>query len=191
MITYLLHGGKTSKNCRKNDIFFSQFTSLVDKNEVKILLCYWARNPRQWPELAKRDMDKIKTNTEKLVKFEIVKNPDDLFSKLKDYEVLYVSGGEPEFLEPFYSQLKDLKKMLDSKIYIGSSMGTFMASSSYIISFSSGSDSITKGLDLLPIQTLCHWDIETNKIQKLNLLKENSNLPIITLDECQTIKIYS
>ena len=38
-INLILHGGATSTNSPENDKFFEMFTSLVEKNEVKILMC--------------------------------------------------------------------------------------------------------------------------------------------------------
>jgi len=100
MTTYLLHGGATSKDLPGNDRFFAQFTELVDKDVVKILLCYWSRKKDEWQKLTTRDTAKIKNNTKKQVSFYVVEDVADLFSKIKDYDVLYVAGGDAELLEP-------------------------------------------------------------------------------------------
>jgi len=124
MTTYLLHGGATSKDLPGNDNFFAKFTTLVNKPVVKILLCYFSREYKEWENLAKRDLKKIIENTNKKVENYVVKNPDDLFAQLPNYDLIYVAGGEAELLEPHYEKLSKLKNMLDGKIYAGSSMGT-------------------------------------------------------------------
>jgi len=189
MTTYLLHGGATSKDLPGNDKFFAKFTALVEKDEVKILLCYWSRNRDEWQKLIERDSAKIQKNTEKQVTFHVVEVESDLFSKIDKYDVLYIAGGDAELLEPHYESLGQLKKKLDGKIYAGSSMGAFLASESYVLSFDSqDSDNKHKGVGLLPIQTLCHWDIEEQKEMKLNLL--DGDKPVVVLNEGEFVEIY-
>lgn len=189
MTTCLLHGGATSKDLLGNDRFFAQFTELVDKNEVKILLCYWASNRDEWSKLADRDTIKIKNNVNKQISFYVVEDVADLFSKVDDYDVIYVAGGKAKLLEPYYKDLSQLKEKLDDKIYIGSSMGAFLASDSYVLSFN-GPDFDTKheGVGLLPIQILCHWDVEEQKEMKLSLLDKDK--PIVVLNEGEFVTIY-
>lgn len=189
MTTFLLHGGATSKDLPGNDRFFAQFTELVEKDQVKILLCYWARNRYEWQKLEERDSAKIQKNTKKQVMFHVVEDEADLFSKIDDYDVLYVAGGDAELLEPHYENLGELKNMLDGRVYAGSSMGAFLASEGYVLSFDSQDSGIKhKGVGLLPIQTLCHWDIEEQKEMKLNLL--DSDKPIIVLGEGEFVTMY-
>ncbi len=55
MTTFLLHGGATSTENPINNDFFRQFTELVDKPEVKVLLCLWSREREEWDAIAGRD----------------------------------------------------------------------------------------------------------------------------------------
>lgn len=82
MTTYLLHGGATSKDLPGNDRFFAQFTELVDKDVVKILLCYWSRKRDEWQKLTTRDITKVQNNTKKQVSFHIVEDVLTYFLKL-------------------------------------------------------------------------------------------------------------
>lgn len=43
MNTFILQGGKTLRESKQNDEFYSEFSS-IPKNEINILLCYWARD---------------------------------------------------------------------------------------------------------------------------------------------------
>jgi peptidase E len=129
MTTYLLHGGKTSVDNEQNDVFFRQFLDLVPKNDVKILMCYWARTQEEWKPLLMRDSEKIVRQTDKKVIFDMVDDPRDLFRKLPQADVLYVAGGDALPIERYYSDLSGLKKALEGKVYAGSSMGAFLVAS--------------------------------------------------------------
>ncbi len=184
MTTFVLHGGKSSVDCESNNNFFQQFTALVDKNSVNILLCYWSRDRKEWNQLAKRDSTKIRKNTAKLVNITIVEDVQNLFSSLDKFDVFFVAGGSTELLELYYPKLGELGKKLAGKVYIGSSMGTFLVSEQYVLSRNNQkSDEVHKGLGLLPIQTLCHWNAEQKKQEKIQMLKNSSHLPILVLDE--------
>ena len=136
-----------------------------------------------------RDMSKVLKNTDKKVEFCIPKTPQDLLEKLDEYDVLYVAGGSAEPIEALYPDLEELKSKLVEKIYLGSSMGAFMACSNYVLSFDEQDTlNVHKGLGWLPINCLVHWDVEPNKEKKLALLKNASQLPIITLDEGECVK---
>jgi peptidase E len=190
VITYLLHGGATSKNLPGNNRFFAQFTELVVKEAVSILLCYWARKRSEWKSLSDRDTTTIRKNTNKQVTLHVVEDVKDLFSMIDQSDVLYVAGGEAELLEPYYRDLSSLKKKLNGKVYAGSSMGAFLAAQSYVLSFDSqDGNSKHKGLGLLPIQVLCHWNVEEKKKFKLGLLDDTQ--PIIVLNEGEFVTIYS
>lgn len=191
MTTFLLHGGRTSKQHEDNDFFFLQFTQLVNKDEVTILLCYFSREHSTWDALIERDSANIRKNTSKKITILVAENPGDLFKKLQRSDVLYVAGGDSELIEVLYPELTDLKNKLDGKIYAGSSMGVFLASESYVLSLEDQDENtVHKGIGLLPIQTLCHWNIEKNKRKKIDLLKENSVKPIIVLNEFETVTFY-
>lgn len=188
--TYILHGGQTSKESKYNDDFFKEFTISTESQTVRILLCYWAREEIQWQALSDRDKTKIQNQSSKNIETDIVTNPQELFKKIKDYDVLYVAGGDAPLIEPYYDHLGDLREHLSGKVYIGSSMGAFLVSENYVLSYDSqDSKTVHKGTGILPINTLCHWDVENNKDQKIKLLSDHApQLPIITLDECHFAK---
>ncbi len=187
---FILHGGKTSIDSSQNDEFFLQSTELVEKNSVHIALCYWSRVKEQWDALAAQNQDKITKQTSKQVKFSVVQSVEDLYIKLEQADVLYVAGGEEELIEPYLQKLSQLKEKLKGKVYLGSSMGAFIVSSHYVLSLSTQNENkVYKGLGILPINTLCHWNVENKKQHKINLLrKADSKLPIVLLDEQRFVK---
>lgn len=183
--TFVLHGGQTSVDSPANRRFFKLFTDLVAKNEVKILINYWARPETQWSTLVQRDYTRISKQSSKKILIHVVNNVADLFDLLPSYDVLYIAGGEAELIEPFLAQLTNLNKALQGKVYLGSSMGSFIVSKHYVLPLDSQDDyTVHHGLGIVPIMNLCHWNIENKKIQKIELLKqENKQLPILTLNE--------
>lgn len=186
--TFILHGGATSTDSPDNDKFFSYFTSLVDSQEVKILLCYWARPKVKWQDILDRDKPKVLSLTEKRVVFTLADNPQQLLSEIESHDALYVAGGDAELIEPFYNELTGLKEKLAGKVYLGSSMGAFIISHNYVLSFDSqDSKSVHKGLGILPINSLAHWDQEDHKEEKIALIKQKSDLPILTLNEGESV----
>ena len=189
--TYILHGGKTSSDHPDNRRFFERFTQEVDISRVKILLCYWPRDKKHWGELLERDSEIIEKGTDKNVDFDIAEDSKDLLQKLPDYDVLYVAGGKAEPLESQYPLLSTLAEALQGKVFAGTSMGVFMVCESYVHSYGDSQDVVQKGLGMLPLQNLCHWDTEKDKESKLNLLRSHSNTPIMTLDEHKFVTIYN
>jgi peptidase E len=191
MTTYILHGGKTSKPDPRNEEFFGQFSKLVNKEEVTVLLCYFSREKERWEALSKRDSDSIKNNADKKVNILVAENPDDLLKKMDEADVLYVAGGESYLIEPLYEAMKNIGAKLNGKVYAGSSMGAFFAAEQYVLSLD-GQDikAVHKGMGLLPIQVLAHWNIEKNKEAKLKLLTESSDKPIIALNEFEYVVFY-
>lgn len=192
MTTYVLHGGETSIDSPKNDEFFKLFVDLVPKEEIKILMCYWARPREEWNMLVKRDSEKVLRQTKRRVNFSLVENPTDLFKKLPQSDVLFVAGGDAPPLERYYADLKGLGKVLAGKVYLGSSMGAFLASKKYVLSLDSqDTGTVHDGVGLLPIKVLVHWDKEEEKERKLGLLKAvDPTTPIFVLDEQQYVVLY-
>lgn len=180
--TYVLQGGETSKS---SELYFKKFTDLVNKDEVKILMCYWSREKSEWDSLLTRDHERITKVTSKKVIFTVTPDPEDLLSQIDNHDVLFVAGGEAHLIEPLLLSLKGLREKIEGKVYIGSSMGAFIVAKNYILSFDSQDDKdVHHGLGILPISILCHWDIENRKVEKVSSLKQQDpNTPIVTIDE--------
>ncbi len=185
MTTYILHGGWTKIESANNELFFKQFTDLFQKDHIKILLCYFAREKKSWNELFENDKVKIIKQSTKKVEINIVETIQQLRNKLQEADVLYFSGGEEEFLRPYMTQLSFLKDALHNKIFVGSSMGSFLAAKNYVLSLSDqNEDVVYEGLGLIPYNILCHWNVEKNKEIKINMLREKDpQTPLLLIEE--------
>lgn len=193
MTKFILHGGETSRECSNNQNFFRQFSRSTDKLEVNILLCYWARDPKFRQQAIDRDIRQITGLADKTVNFDITEGLSDFESKMASADVLYVAGGSADLIEPQFLQMNNLGELLDNKVYIGSSMGAFLVSQSYVLSFDESDKQIVReGHGLIPFSILCHWDVEKLPEYKLGLLKQyNSQLPILCLDEANYIDVFN
>lgn len=185
MTTYILHGGQSKTESVNNELFFKQFTDLVKKDTVKILLCYFARDKKSWNKLFENDKAKILKQSTKNATINIVDSLESLTAQLKEANVIYFSGGEEEFLRPYMEKLHFLKEALQNKIFIGSSMGAFLAAKRYVLSLSDqNEDAVYDGLGLVPYNILCHWNVEKNKEIKINMLREKDpQTPLLLIEE--------
>lgn len=188
--TYILHGGNTSIKSESNQNFFKEFENCVAKQEVSVLISLWSREKSSWSDLFVKYKEKISQSAEKNFYFDIANDPQDFANKIKNFDIFYVIGGDADNIEPLYSQLPDFKSQLEGKVYIGGSMGAFMVCTNYVLSFDQ-QDYLTvhKGLGILQLNLLCHWDIEKRKELKIEMLKKEApDLPILTLGEGEYVK---
>lgn len=93
MNTYILHGGATSEHSPDNDRFFREFSQSIDRPAVKILCCYWALEENFWNDKFQVDKSKIESLAEKSVTIDMVTNPEELESQIRECDVFYVAGG--------------------------------------------------------------------------------------------------
>jgi peptidase E len=97
-------------------------------------MVYWARDRETWDDVFNRDKPRILSQTSKTIHFEIPETPELLLQKMSTIDVVYVAGGEAPNIEPLYPRQGELKEALKGKVYLGSSMGAFMASANYVLS---------------------------------------------------------
>ena len=156
-------------------------------------MCLWARYPEKRDgALLKHEQRISKNSGSKTIEISVASDPKDLLSRIGEYDVIYIDGGEGENIEPYYDELVDLKSKLDGKICIGSSMGSFVIANHYVLSNDDkDTTNVHNGLGLLPINCLCHWNIEDKKQDKIALIKKVSDLPIIALNECESLTIIT
>lgn len=192
MTTYVLHGGATSMSDPKNEAFFSQFTGLADSDSVTIAICYWARSRDRWDALFDRDSSMILEGTTKSVNLLVSETVDDLLNDVERADVLYVSGGSitEVFLEHM-EELKQLATLLDQKVYIGSSLGAYLASSLYTRSVDFHTSTRAHyGLGLIPLGVMCHYDTDEHRDEKMKLIhKTDPEMPILILNECEWVRL--
>jgi peptidase E len=181
MTKYILHGGETRIDHEWNDNFFREFFK-VDKNPIKILLCYFAREDQKVADLAEEDTRRLDRLSEgKNFKTEVA-NVEQFASQLKNSDVLFIRGGDTEKLYNRLSQF-ELTNLLKDKTVAASSAGAYILAKYY---FSTSKQQIFEGFGVLPIKVSCHFGKDgqgSAVVEKLQNHKED--LPIICLPETE------
>lgn len=187
----ILHGGNSSKESPDNNLFFQEFTK-GQKQDLRILLCYWARQEKEWKTLFKRDSQKIaRLAQDKKLTFTLADDPLKIAEQLRDADCLYIGGGEFTLLSQFVQRVPNFTDLVLGKTIAGSSAGAFLICKWSINSFEWQKKEIFSGVGLLPISVLCHADIDPLLVDKTKiLLQHHPKEPIVTLDECKYVVFY-
>lgn len=182
MTKYILHGGRTRLKCESNDNFFREFFQ-IDKEPVKILLCYFSRDDEKLAALAEEDNLRLKRLSEGRHFETEVAIPNSFLGQLQKCDVLYIRGGDTEKLlnklKPF-----NLKNLLKEKIVVASSAGVYALSTYY---YDYSVDQIFEGLGVIPVKVSCHFDKDDHQKIVEDLRKHKEELEIIVLPETEYI----
>lgn len=190
MTTFILHGGQSSQECVNNDRFWSQCTATINKSTVTIALIYWARPEHKKITAEARDKANIiKQAGSKQVHFIVPNNAEEIERQLDQIDVIYFSGGDFEPLEKYSDDVQKLKNLINNKVFLGSSIGSFIVCEYFMSSFEDQDRGVLKGWGSLAMSVLCHWDKEDKAEYKLkSLQKAAPNLPILTLNETEFVQ---
>lgn len=171
MTKYILHGGETGIPNKHNENFYREWVKDFNDDKVpSILLVYFSRPQKTWNELKKVDMERFEkyTNNRK-AEFTVADNDMEKFKKqIKDADVIYFRGGEPQKIVDTVMPIKDqLLDLFVGKIYAGSSAGVM-----FLSDYSMFTD-WEKWLGLLPINSIVHYSDEAHK-EALEEFKKNN-----------------
>lgn len=214
MTKYILHGGQTKIDCESNTQFFREFLNL-QKNEITILLCYFARAGEEWTKLEEQDKEKISDinchscagrNLEKGIGFPghsdacprmtlkkkitfILASKDKFLNQLVKSDVLYLRGGDGHIIRDVLSKYDDLGSLFQNKIMAGSSAGANVLAKYY---YDQDTGRIEEGLGILPVKTICHYgdgNMYGRSFEKelADLTDLEGNLETIVLKETQFV----
>ncbi len=157
MTKYILHGGETKVPNEHNKAFYQSWVNDFEPDFIPtILLVYFARPKGEWPKLEQEDKDRFANYTSnRQVNFRVAdENADNLRDQIKNADVIYVRGGSSDNVITALLPLKnELAKLLDKKIYTGSSAGV-MVMANYTCSINTY---WKKGLNIIPINAFVHW----------------------------------
>ena len=156
MTRYILHGGFTSVENENNASFYAEFTSNLPEGGT-ILLVYFSRRDEEIPKLTKQDTQAILKQS-KLASVNIkVATRENFKQELEEANVVYMRGGETDKLYNELLKHPDFSKTIKGKTIIGSSAGAYVLAA-YRYWHSEGG--VQKGLSILPIRILCHYQSE-------------------------------
>ncbi len=157
MTKYILHGGETGVPNEHNKAFYREWVKDFDSDFIPtILLVYFSRKSDEWEKLEGQDRERFARYTnERKTHFIVASNDTDTFrGQIKGADVVYARGGSSEDLIQALEPLKgELKRLLDGKVYAGSSAGVMVLSHYTRSPF----EDWKKGLDILPINSIIHY----------------------------------
>jgi peptidase E len=185
MTKYILVGGYPHKAKDKGKALCEE--SIAGLNEpIKILICLFARDKKQWTKLFKENQQFfIKNLPAKKLEF-ILANEKNLIKQIQSSNLINFNGGDTTILIKMLDKFPEWTKKLKNKNIMGSSAGADILSKyNYDIEFFKCSN----GYGLIPIKTIVHFKsakytppIGWNKAyEKLKNYKED--LPIWALSE--------
>lgn len=171
MTKFILHGGETGIHNEHNKAFYQEWVRDFNQEKIPtILLVYFSRPKEIWNELEKSDKERFAEYTNGREASFIVANDDiETFkSQIKESDVIYFRGGEPQKIVEVMEKIKDeFLSLIEGKIYVGSSAGVM-----FLSDYSrSGSRDWEKYLGILPINSAVHYSEEL--IESLEEFKKN------------------
>lgn len=188
MTKFILHGGDTRELNSDNNSFFGEMTQGF-KGKVKILLCYFSRKDDDITRCFEQDKKRFLQNSKnKNLKFEIA-DQKILKEQLVRSDVFYMRGGETAKLLKKLSSTKNLIRLFDGKVVAGSSAGAYVLSKYYWNHGESSLNEFSRGLGIIKVNTLCHYEQERSDIVS-KFLKYKKDLPLLALPNYKWAIIY-
>lgn len=185
MTKYILHGGNTREISPDNDSFFREIT-LGSKNKTLVLLNYFAREDNEVEGFAEQDKQRFLQNSGgKDLEFEIA-HPKQLTEQLSHSDVMYMRGGETNWLKEKLLETPNLAKLFEGKTIAGSSAGVYVLSKYYC---RNDTDKLCDGLGIINLKAYCHYKPEDEEIiNKLSAYREK--LPLLVLPNHKWVVFY-
>jgi len=176
---YILHGGCTSKSKNKDNINFFKEITKDCKRKANVLLIFFADYKKTWEKHYKYDSKMISKMSKKSLKVEFqIAEVKTLREQIKWADVIYIRGGHTRMLVKKLSTVKNWKALIPGKTIAASSAGTVF--SRYVYFHTEGE--IVKGLGLLDIKVMCHY--ESTQMYKVKKLADvNGSIPLLVLPD--------
>jgi len=185
MTKFILHGGDTKEINQDNNSFFRDMT-LGSKGKTLVLLNYFAREDNEVKGLAEQDKQRFLQNSDnRNLEFEIAR-PERLAEQLSRAEIMYMRGGETNWLKEKLLMTPNLTELFNNKVIAGSSAGVYVLSKYY---WGNDTNKLGDGLGILNLKTYCHYKPEDEGIvNKLTAYKEK--LPLLVLPNYKWAVFY-
>ncbi len=150
---FILHGGFADHINEKNDKFFQEILN-TDKEQLKILLVYFAKELSRYDELKEKSLNQFKkNNSEKDLGFEVAYE-DKFIEQAQKADIIYFHGGKTLKLLDTLKKYGNLKEVFQKKTVAGESAGAYVLSTCFYTKTEKG---IFKGLGFAPVKTICHY----------------------------------
>ncbi|MGB0757487.1 MAG: Type 1 glutamine amidotransferase-like domain-containing protein [Patescibacteria group bacterium] len=159
MTKFILHGGFARTRNELNKSFFTEMVSELSDGDI-VLLVYFSREDNEYEKLTAQDTTFItECAGETKVQFEVA-NKEFFIDQIKSAKAIYFRGGITDKLLATVNEHPEFVEAIQGKIVAGSSAGVYLFSTYY---HSASTGKINKGLGLLPIRVICHFESEAEE----------------------------
>jgi peptidase E len=162
MTKFILQGGGRISKVKLQKILAEIRQEITDRR-VKILIIPFARKRSEWKKVY---LKYCKRYSKLFIGNEVIlASPETtlLRSQINSSDIIFVCGGNELLLKRYLKSIKP--KLFNNKVIVGVSAGANVFSSYY---YSNDRNRIEKGLGILPIKTMCHYNLsKKEKFKKL------------------------
>jgi hypothetical protein len=129
MTKYILAGGADRKFKGYGENLATEIFKAVNQ-PIHFLSCFFAEPREEWESKFADRLDWFRQNFGKNGRYELA-FPDRFIDQLKASNVVYIHGGDDDLLTYRLSQFKDLERLFEGKVVVGSSAGADWLSSNF------------------------------------------------------------
>lgn len=183
---YILHGGAGRKVPAGYKAYFREILIRL-KREPMVLLVYFSRPKEEWQNLFEQDRKEfVEYCPEWKINFILAsEEPGEFRKQIAVSDAIYVRGGSDVLLQDVVKSIPDFTALIKDKVYAGSSAGMNLVAKYY---FSSERKRVEKGLGVLPIKVIAHWN--GSNINDLHMLEQHGeSLKIYRVPEAEFVII--
>lgn len=179
MTKIVLHGGETAYGLDDSPDFFREMLYVIEKEELSILLVYFARPGNQWESLSIDDKDNFEKNTNKKCLFTIA-SLHDFQNQSRNADLIFFKGGDGPLLIDAISQFSNFRDLINGKVLGGTSAGSNLFSRYF---YSMRGHRVIEGLGILNIKLFTHFrDQYQQEYLELRNFGDNQ-LDLVTIPE--------
>lgn len=188
----ILHGGNSDRDTAKNEKFYNEIISGIDRHVIRVLCVYFARPEHRWADSYSDDQYTFR-RLEREVGREIVtklassSEPIAFLQDIAEADVIFINGGMKGNLKDTLLTIgeKRFRQAIDGKTLVGISAGANVLAKYYYSMVAGG---IREGTGFLNIKLLTHYsEDETEHLNELRAYGED--LPVITIPEEEYVLI--
>jgi len=182
MTKFILHGGFTRVDNDLNAAYYREITRKLPSG-AKILIIPFSRDDEEYDVVLKQETTKLLNNADHKNLRILLATKDNLIQQIATADTLVIRGGDTNKLLSFLRQYPSFPQAIKNKVVAGSSAGAYVLSTYY---HSAESGKINKGLGILPLRVICHYqsqefNVNDQAIEKMN--KYPANLELVVLKD--------
>ncbi|MFA5070544.1 MAG: Type 1 glutamine amidotransferase-like domain-containing protein [Patescibacteria group bacterium] len=160
------------------------------KPPIKILDIVFARNKKIWHPIFLRNKKAfLKIVKNKKFQFTLASEKPEIFgNQIKNNDLVLIIGGDELLCLKRLEKLRNFKNLIKGKVVAGSSAGAYVLSRYY---YSADRNEVGKGLGILPIKTLAHYNKGKSRAALERLKNIGESLRICKIPETHYVVIKS